>query len=302
MSLSSSFLFLLISLFAFAQSSTVPPADQFKFVNKGKFGTYSVEYGASYRVLSIFKSPYHLCFYNTTPNAFTLALGMGHLRPNLLLRWVWEANRGLPVEENASFSFGSDGNLVLANAAGRVVWQSNTANKGAVGFKVLPNGNMVVYDSKNNYLWQSFHGPITDTLLIGQSFGHGLADKLVSRASESVNTNGPYSMRLVPTGLGFYNQTKNSPKPTLYSIYGTSTTLSASNVTKEVATFTTYPNAEGDGFFYFIAMNSSIRGSLFENGVNHDSTLSFLRLDVEGNMKAFTFYNKVSSNDWEETM
>ncbi|CAO2836231.1 unnamed protein product [Amaranthus hypochondriacus] len=128
-----SFLLLLIVFVCIAEA-LVPPSSTFKLVNEGEFGYYIVEYDANYRTLDVFNSPFKLCFYNTTPNAYTLALRMG------LVRWVWEANRGNPVKENATFSLGADGNLVLAEADGRVVWQTNTANKGVVGLKLLPNG------------------------------------------------------------------------------------------------------------------------------------------------------------------
>jgi hypothetical protein len=61
-------------------------------------------------------------------------------------RWVSEANRSNPVRENATLTFGKDGNLVLADADGRLAWQTNTASKGVVGLKLLSNGNMVLQD------------------------------------------------------------------------------------------------------------------------------------------------------------
>ncbi|XP_056682517.1 epidermis-specific secreted glycoprotein EP1 isoform X2 [Spinacia oleracea] len=135
---------LLISL----SQAQVPPSSTFKHVNQGDFGDYIVEYDGNYRALDIFSSPFQLCFYNTTPNAYTLSLRMGLVRSESVFRWVWEANRGNPVGENATFSLGKDGNLVLADADGRMAWQSNTTNKGVVGFKLLPNGNMVLHDDK----------------------------------------------------------------------------------------------------------------------------------------------------------
>ncbi|KAB1221142.1 Epidermis-specific secreted glycoprotein EP1 [Morella rubra] len=82
-----------------------------------------------------------------------------------LRHWVWEANRGNPVRKNATLTLGRDGNLVLADADGRVAWQTNTANKGVVGLELLPNGNLVLHDSKGKFIWQSFDHP-TDTLLV----------------------------------------------------------------------------------------------------------------------------------------
>ncbi|CAN1187417.1 EP1-like glycoprotein 3 [Linum perenne] len=104
---------------------------------------------------------------------------MGLQRSEARRRFVWEANRGNPVGENATFSFGADGNLVLAESDGRVAWQSNTAGKGVVRFEMLPSGNMVLYDAKEN-------------------------------------KNGPFSLVMESNRLAFYYTTENTPKPYPY--------------------------------------------------------------------------------------
>ncbi|CAN0911961.1 Epidermis-specific secreted glycoprotein EP1 [Linum grandiflorum] len=114
---------------------------------------------------------------------------MGLQRSEATRRFVWEANRGNPVGENATFSFGSDGNLVLAQSDGRIAWQSNTAGKGVVRFEMLPSGNMVLYDAKEN-------------------------------------KNGPYSLVLEPNRLALYYTTQNTPKPyPYYTFYEKSLTF-----------------------------------------------------------------------------
>ncbi|CAN6902247.1 unnamed protein product, partial [Brassica oleracea] len=124
----------------------VPIDEQFRVVNEGDYTDYSpIEYSADVRGFRPFNDNFRLCFYNTTPNAYTLALRIGNRAQESTLRWVWEANRDSPVKEDATLTFGEDGNLVLAEADGRVVWQTNTANKNAVGIKILENGNMVIY-------------------------------------------------------------------------------------------------------------------------------------------------------------
>lgn len=76
---------------------------------------------------------------------------MGHRRSESIMRWVWEVNRGRPVKENATLTFGRDGSLVLVDADGLVVWQTGTANKGVVDLNLLGNGNIVLYDKKGKF-------------------------------------------------------------------------------------------------------------------------------------------------------
>ncbi|KAJ8616482.1 hypothetical protein MRB53_035854 [Persea americana] len=155
-------LLLFILLSAAITHATVPPSKTFIYINHGPFGDYNVEYGADYRALDIFIYPFRLCFYNTTPNAYALALRMGSRRSESPMRWVWDANRANPVRENATLSIRRDGNLVLSDADGGVAWQTGTANKGVVGLRLLPNGNLVLHDQQGRFLWQSFDHP-TDT-------------------------------------------------------------------------------------------------------------------------------------------
>lgn len=142
--LSSLFLTLIVSSF-FLISPTRAQLPAFKFINQGEFGDRITEYGASYRAIqtdgNTFSTfPFRLCFYNTTPNAYVLAIRAGVPTDESLMRWVWDANRDHPVRENAHLSLGKDGNLVLAEEDGQVVWQTNTAKKGVTGIKLLPNG------------------------------------------------------------------------------------------------------------------------------------------------------------------
>lgn len=293
-SLLSIFLFL---LFSFVAQASVPRNETFKYVNKGEFGPYVVEYDGNYRVLPIFSSPFQLSFYNTTPNAFTLALRMATTRSESLFRWVWEANRGNPVRENATLAFGADGNLVLANADGRVAWQTNTANKGVVGLKLLSNGNLVLHDSKGNFVWQSFDYP-TDTLLVGQSLQKGGATKLVSRASERNNVGGSYSLVMESKRLALYY------KRVLYFSSSDWFFAPESTYLEYVKIYASPDTAGGNaydiGLDYQVA-NSSSSGNRILARPKYNSTLSFLRLGIDGNLRLYTYYDKVDWHAWEVT-
>ncbi|KAM7261064.1 hypothetical protein ACFE04_026539 [Oxalis oulophora] len=288
--------FLLSSISILIVEAVVPTSAQFKYVNEGEFGPYVVEYDGNYRALDPFNSPFQLCFYNTTPNAFTLALRMGTQRSESLFRWVWEANRGNPVKENATLSFGSDGNLVLADADGKIAWQTNTSNKGVVGFKLLSNGNIVLHDSNGEFVWQSFDHP-TDTLLVGQGLRYG--DKLVSRKSTKVNENGNYSFEEDTTGLRLYYKAVKT------YLYFTDAVWNLFVSMSDIVRFGSEAEYEGSSTYQislnYHTSNSSPPARVILTTQNYNSTLSFLRLSIDGNLKAYTYNNRASENAWEET-
>ncbi|CAK9151700.1 unnamed protein product [Ilex paraguariensis] len=301
LSLSLSFLFLFIQTFSSISEASVPPAHTFKYVNEGEFGPYIVEYRADYRVLDVFNSPFQLCFYNTSHGAFTLALRMGTVRSESLMRWVWEANRGKSVGENATLTFGTDGNLVLADADGSIAWQTGTANKGVVGLKLLPNGNMVLHDSKGKFIWQSFDHP-TDTLLVGQSLKVGAATKLVSRKTAETNQDGPYSLELEAKRLAMYNNIAGNKK-ILY--FASSDWITVSKGSLEYVRIESSPDSD-EGYAYNLLLeyqvaNSSTSGNRILVRPKYNATLTFLRLGIDGNLRLYTYYDKVDSGAWEVT-
>ncbi|KAI7985158.1 EP1-like glycoprotein 2 [Camellia lanceoleosa] len=146
--------------------------------------------------------PFRLCFYNT-PNSFVFAMRAGIPNNESLMRWVWMPTAMTPVGENATLSFGEDGNFVLSDFDGRLVWQTNTANKGVTGIKLLPNGNLVLFDKNGAFLWQSFDHP-SDTLMVGMSVRISGRNKLVSRTSEVDGSDGKYSLVLEDNGFNMY--------------------------------------------------------------------------------------------------
>ncbi|GMN54381.1 hypothetical protein TIFTF001_023507 [Ficus carica] len=291
--MSSLFSLFLLSLTLSIAQAQVPGNETFKFVNEGEFGPYVVEYGGNYRVLSIYNGPFQLCFYNTTPNAFTLALRMGRTRSESLLRWVWEANRGNPVGEKATLTFGTNGNLVLAHADGRVAWQTNTADKGVVGLKLLPNGNLVLHDCEGNFVWQSFDSP-TDTLLVGQSLR--VPRMLVSRFSAEENQKGRYLFVLETKGFSLYY--RGLKKPLRY--FSSAQRFGSDQGTLEYVTLEATPENESDDCSpYSVTLKESTGGSLSFARPKYNATLSFMRLEIDGNVQVYTYDDRVDIQAWE---
>ncbi|KAF5780809.1 putative bulb-type lectin domain-containing protein [Helianthus annuus] len=278
------FIFFWFLLGSLSISDAIVPANEtFNYVNEGPlvidpYESIISEYKSTYRPLPPPLSyPFRLVFYNITPNAYTLAILMGVSRDQSLMRWVWEANRGKPVRENATFSLGSDGNLILAEANGQIVWQTNTANKGVVGFALLSNSNIVLFDSKGNFVWQSFDYPI-DTLLIGQSLRvRGGPYKLVSRQSAANNVDGDYNFIIEPKRLALYY--KNNMR------YWSSTfhKLNRENVTIVNATLVIQETEYEENNFTALWCNlqndrQSFEFSFLDLGqVQYNSSLSYLR-------------------------
>ncbi|XP_065872910.1 epidermis-specific secreted glycoprotein EP1-like [Euphorbia lathyris] len=276
---------LIFSAISFLAEASVPPSETFQYINEGEFGEYIVEYDANYRALDPFAQPFQLCFYNTTPNEYTLALRMGTVRSESLMRWVWEANRNKPVRENASLTFSTDGNLVLADSDGAIAWQTNTADKGVIGFKLLSNGNMVLYGSNGEFIWQSFDSP-TDTLLVGQSLKIGGVTTLISRVSRVENVNGPYSLVMEEKTLSLYYKSPNSPNRLIY--FSFSDLISVSEGLKYV---TLGPDLT-------LEYES---GSVTLRRAKYNTTLTYLRLEIDGNVRLHTYEDNADWGAWEVT-
>ncbi|KAL9238594.1 hypothetical protein vseg_012993 [Gypsophila vaccaria] len=86
---------------------------------------------------------------------------------------TWTANRGLLVDNCATFVFGRDGNACLKNSSNVVIWSTNTSSKGVRYMELLDDGNLVLRGRNQTVIWQSFDHP-TDTLLLGQEFSQGM--------------------------------------------------------------------------------------------------------------------------------
>ncbi|KAL3503123.1 hypothetical protein ACH5RR_037572 [Cinchona calisaya] len=300
---------LILSFFAISTRAQVPTNQTFKFVNTGQLGefenfVYTTEYGANYRVITnevydFHTFPFRLCFYNNTPTSFVLGIRAGDPDDEGLMRWVWDANRNHPVKENATLSFGRDGNLVLSDFDGRLVWQTNTANKGVTGIKLLQNGNLVLYDKKGNFIWQSFDYPV-DTLLVGMSIRKSKVNKLVSRTSDVDGSDGKYSLVLGDEGFLLY--LNNSGQQVRYNGWpGNFGSTVRFNI--EPSTWEPTPVAWQLLFEIFLTPEPKPDrdGIQVLNKININATYSFIRLESNGNVKAYTYYDKVRFDRWSES-
>ncbi|KAI7732882.1 LOW QUALITY PROTEIN: hypothetical protein M8C21_015360 [Ambrosia artemisiifolia] len=138
---------------------------------------------------------------------------------------VWSANRDYPVRENAILNFTADGDLVLKDGDGSIVWTANTAGKGVVGMNLTDTGNLVLFNDQNSVVWQSFDHP-TDCLLPGQKL---FTDQKLKSSVSSTNSSGQegmYSLHVTDEGLFAY--VESNPPQAYYGnlgyVYGNSNT------------------------------------------------------------------------------
>ncbi|KAL5731164.1 hypothetical protein ACHQM5_003921 [Ranunculus cassubicifolius] len=277
-----SFFLFYLTLVIIVAEATVPSSKTFTFVNQGEFGEYSVEYQADYRLVTgLFTDPFAIC--------------------ESTMKWVWDANRGNLVKEGAKLSFGVDGNLVLADVDGRIAWQTGTVNKGVVGISLLSSGNLVLYDNSNKFIWQSFDYP-SDTLLPEQSLRRGGPTALVSRVSYMDGSKGPYSFFMGTKTLAMSLKSKNSPKPIVYHQYKS---LERQDGTLSSVTFESTPE-NGEPYAYRLQFRMLIGNETFGlTGIvgrpKYNSTFSMLRVESDGSLKAYTYYDKVDEGRWDIT-
>uniref|UniRef100_A0A7N1A8S7 Uncharacterized protein n=1 Tax=Kalanchoe fedtschenkoi TaxID=63787 RepID=A0A7N1A8S7_KALFE len=226
---------------------------------------------------------------------------MGNSPSESFYRWVWHANRARPVKENATLSLGKDGNLVLAEASGQVVWQTNTANKNVVGLNLLLNGNLVLYDNKGKFVWQSFDHP-SDSLLVGMTFRSTGPSRIVSRAAINDDSEGPYSYGLDGRFLTLKYQVRNSDK---FFYYYKSFDFGDGRGALANMTFEAEPEDDQNHAYelrFAYTMNGSpSSGTFIITRPKYNATLSFLRVDVDGNLRMYTLDPLVEYGTWDVT-
>ncbi|KAM7497815.1 hypothetical protein LguiA_022229 [Lonicera macranthoides] len=129
---------------------------------------------------------------------------------------VWSANRNKPVGSNAMLQLSLDGDLVLRDADGTLVWSTNTANKNVAGLNLTDEGNLVLFDENNSTVWQSFDYP-TDALVPGQKLVVG---KRLTASISATNSAQPEQgwFSLFPTNEGLLASIESN-SPQVYAQY-----------------------------------------------------------------------------------
>ncbi|KAJ0674659.1 putative protein kinase RLK-Pelle-SD-2b family [Helianthus annuus] len=118
---------------------------------------------------------------------------------------VWSANRDHPVGYGAVLNLTATGELVLQDADGSIVWNTNTTRKSVAGLNLTEDGNLALFDVivNSSVVWQSFDYP-TDCLLPGQTLSQG--QQLIPSVSTTNWTaqKGLFSLQVTDNGLYAY--------------------------------------------------------------------------------------------------
>eukprot|EP01018_Ginkgo_biloba_P004690 Gb_10921 [translate_table: standard] len=102
------------------------------------------------------------------------------------------ANRGQPVNgRDSRLDLKTDGDLVLSDADGTIIWRTNTSSLKVKDVALLESGNLVLHNSAGDVVWESFDFP-TDTLLPTQPLTKNT--QLVSRMGRDMYQPGYYRL------------------------------------------------------------------------------------------------------------
>ncbi|CAN6440551.1 unnamed protein product [Victoria cruziana] len=214
-------------------------------------------------------------FTKSQQNPSLLVAGVIHTASMTL---VWTAGDASPavVDGGASITFLYDGNLRLLNGSGAVVWQSGTGNKSISVASVQDSGNFVLKHG-NSTVWDTFSHP-TDVLVQKQSFPVGWTLR-----------SGLYSFQLVNlTGKLFL-----SWKDTIV-YWSVSNSTFAGKLTSPTLMLDTDGVVTLDDRF-FPAPFKWIYSSDYSSG---SVNFRFLRLDSDGNLRAYSFDGNNVSRQW----
>ncbi|KAB2616954.1 G-type lectin S-receptor-like serine/threonine-protein kinase RLK1 [Pyrus ussuriensis x Pyrus communis] len=202
---------------------------------------------------------------------------------------VWTAKRDdPPLSTNVTLDFTSDG-FSLTSTQGQSFVMEYTSGSSA---SMLDSGNFVIYNARQDIVWQSFKHP-TDTLLPGQTLF--AEDELFSAKSESDHSTGIFRLKMQADG-NLVQYPVNTPDTAPYSYYSSGTDGRGKNVTLHFA---------ADGHLYLLNDTYSNIRNITNGGLPADqATIYLMRIDADGIFRLFSHdlnHNGRRSMVWESS-
>ncbi|CAD6258258.1 unnamed protein product [Miscanthus lutarioriparius] len=174
---------------------------------------------------------------------------------------IWSANPDNPVTRNAILNFTSEGDLLLHEADGAIIWTTDTNSLSVAGMRLDDLGNLVLFDQNNTTVWQSLDHP-TDTLVLGQSLCRG--NNLSAKTSSTKWPGSRVYLSAELDGLQY------SFKPAAYTQLFQATTTSTN------ATQTCYAFVNGSFGFPYKIFSIPLAGSV-----------QLMRLESDGHLRVY---------------
>lgn len=169
---------------------------------------------------------------------------------------------------------------MLQNSSGNILWQSDTSSLGVTSASLLDTGNFVLNNSSSS-VWQSFEHP-ADTIITGQTF-----------TLNQTLTSNSYSFSLLQSG----NLTLKFNGSIEYFNNGYNTTYTQNrNLTSPVLSLQT----NGIVQIYDGSLNSTVVIAYSDNYGDTATMLRFLRLDSDGNFRAYSALPGSSASTTEQ--
>lgn len=188
---------------------------------------------------------------------------------------VWVVGADIVVGNESYFHLANNGELVLHDSFKGDVWTSKTSVLSVASAALGDNGNLVLLNAKKDTVWNSFDVP-TDTLLPGQN----LSSLQTLRAASKNSISSYYTLFMNASG-------QLQLRWESHVIYWTSASPSISNLTA----FFSF-----DGALQLRDQRWKPVWSVFGEDHNDSVRYRFLRLDVDGNLRLYSWVE--ASQSW----
>ncbi|XP_058738282.1 G-type lectin S-receptor-like serine/threonine-protein kinase SD3-1 [Vicia villosa] len=214
------------------------------------------------------------------PNQFSVGIRFNSVSiPYSQQTLVWIAGGHVKVSNMSYFQLTPQGELVLFDSLrGVTAWTSGTGNGSVVSASLNDDGNLVLVDSKQNMIWQSFDNP-SDTLLPGQRLH---VSKTLRASSKDLETS-HYSLYLNASGRLQLRWDSN----VVYWTGESHSSIANANLTASITS---------DGSLQLQDQHSIAVWSVFGEDHNDSVSYRFLRLDFDGNLRLYSWME--DSQSW----
>nr|XP_043625941.1 G-type lectin S-receptor-like serine/threonine-protein kinase At5g35370 [Erigeron canadensis] len=188
---------------------------------------------------------------------------------------VWTANRNNPISDSGQLRLTQTG-ITIYDDSGTPVWSTPPVESKVDSLHLFDSGNLVLLDSLNQSVWQSFDYP-TDTVVSGQRFL--LGKTLVSMKSPADFSAGDYKFTL--TSYDGMFQWRNS---TYYRLLMDPKSIKNSNQP------ISYLMVNGSGFY--LSGDSGVVVQVLLSSSDKDAGYRILKITNDGYLTVTRFINK----------